>query len=117
MFSVLIAEANPFIKDVSAFFIVVYSARHRSRMRARGVQSLLDTIVEDATVYFLLIFTGHILVILFEFFAPVSDDMADSRSPANDELHIGNDSKPSPNVSHHLEHHNKDELNETLSYL
>jgi len=117
MFSVLIVEANPFVKDVSAFLIVVYSARHRSRMRARGVQSLLDTIVEDATVYFLLIFTGHILVILLEFFAPVSDDLADSRSSANDELHIGNNSKPSPIVSHHREYHNKDELNGTLSYL
>ena len=65
-------------KDTSAFLIVVYSARHRGIMRARGVQSLLDTIVEDATGYFLLIFTVHILVILFEFFAPVSDHLVDS---------------------------------------
>ena len=115
--AVLISEANPSIKDVSVFLIVIYSARHRSCTRARGVQSLLNTIIEDATVYFLLIFAGHILVILFEFFAPVSDDLANLRSSANDGLHIGNDSKPSPNVSHHLEHHNKDELNVTLSYL
>ena len=69
--------ANTSVKDTSAFLIVVYSARYRGLMRARGVQSLLDTIVEDAIVYFLLIFICQLLVIFFEFFAPVSDHLVD----------------------------------------
>jgi hypothetical protein len=77
-------------------------------MRAHGVRSLLDTIVADATVYFLLIFTGHFIALLFEFFAPVSDHSADLCSFTRDKLHIGNNSRPSPDVSHHLEHYNGD---------
>jgi len=104
-------------KDTSAFLIVVYSARHRGIMRARGVRSLLDTIVNDATGYFLLIFTVHILVILFEFFAPVSDHLADLCSSTHCKPDVGNDSGPPPAVSHHLEYRDKDELDGMLSYL
>ena len=86
-------------------------------MRARGVRSLLDTIVKDATGYFLLIFTVHIFVILFEFFAPVSDHLVDSRSSTHCKLNVGNDSRLPPAVSHHLEYCDKDELDEMLSYL
>jgi len=86
-------------------------------MRAHGVRSLLDTIVEDATVYFLIIFTGHLLVILFEFSVPVSDHLADLCSSTHDKLHIGNDSSPSREVSHRLVYHDKDELDGMLSYL
>jgi len=85
-------------------------------MRVRGVRSLLDTIVEDATGYFLLIFTVHILVILFEFFAPVSDRLTDLCSSAHYKLDIGNDSRPPPAVSNHLEYRDKDELDGMLSY-
>jgi hypothetical protein len=108
LFNIHIVTANTSVKDTSAFLIVIYSARHRSFMRAHGVQSLLDTIVGDATVYFLLIFTGHLLVLLFEFLAPVSDHSANLCSSARDKLHIGNDSRSSSDVSHHPEHHNKD---------
>ena len=52
-------------------------------MRTHGIQSLLDTIVEDATVYFLIIFTGHLLVIFFEFFAPVSENLANFAFPCS----------------------------------
>ena len=86
-------------------------------MRVHGVRSLLDTIVEDATIYFLLIFTGHLLMIFLEFFAPVSDHLADLCSSTHDRLHVGNASTPSREVSHHLEHHDKDELNRVLSHL
>ena len=64
-------------------------------MRAHGVRSLLDTIVEDATVYFLLIFAGHLLVIFLEFLAPVSDRPDDLCSSTHYELHVGNASTPS----------------------
>jgi len=58
------------VYDTSAFAVIIYSARNRSLMRVDGVQSLLDTIVEDATVYFLVIFAGQLLVVFFEIFAP-----------------------------------------------
>jgi len=82
-------------------------------MRAHGVRSLLDTIVEDTTVYFLITFTRH-LVILFEFFVPVSDRLADLCSSTRDKLHIGKDSSPSREVSHRLVYHDKDELDGML---
>lgn len=44
----------------------------RGLIRARGVPSLLDRIVRDATMYFVVIFTSHLLLVLFELFAPVS---------------------------------------------
>ena len=73
-----IATANPFfVTDTVAFLIIVYSAKHRGLMRAHGVPSLLDRIVEDATVYFLIMFTGQLLVLFFEFLAPVSDSSID----------------------------------------
>ena len=71
-----VATANPFfVTDTAAFLIIVYSAKHRGLMRAHGVPSLLDRIVEDATVYFLIMFTGQLLVLFFEFLAPVSDSL------------------------------------------
>ena len=107
---------NTFVKDTSVFLIVMHSARYLSRMRACGVQSLLDTIVGDATVYFL-IFTVHILVILFEFFAPVSDHLIGSFSSTHYKLDIANYSRPSSTVSRYLKCHNNDELDGMLSYL
>ena len=64
-------------------------------MRAHGVRSLLETIVEDATVYFLSIFAGHLLMIFLEFFAPVSDHLADLCSSTHDGLYVGKASSPS----------------------
>ena len=116
-FNIHVATANIFTKDTSAFFIVVYSTRHRRLMRAYGVRSLLDTIVEDATVYFLIIFAGHLLVIFLEFFAPVSDHPADLCCSTHGGLHVGRASNPCRKVSHHLEHHDKEELDGMLSYL
>ena len=116
-FSIRIATANTFGKDGSAFLIIVYSARYRGSMRVHGMRGLIDTIVEDATVYFLLIFTGHILVILFEYAAPVSDHLVDLCSSTHCKFDTANDSRPPSAVSHHLEPHNNDELDGILSYL
>lgn len=81
-------------------------------MRAHGMPSLLDNIVQGATVYFLVVFTGHLLVVFFELLAHVSDHLADLCSFAHDEPHVGTDSNSSWDVSHHLECRNKDELTE-----
>jgi len=102
---------NPFfIIDSSAFLVIILSVKHRGLMRAHGMPSLLDNIVQDATVYFLVIFTGHLLVVFFELLTHVSDRPADLCSFAHDELHIGTSSNSSRDVSHHLECRNKDEL-------
>jgi len=58
------------VYDAVAFSIIVYSMKWRGVTRAHGVPSLLDKIVRDATVYFVVIFTSHLLLLLFEFFAP-----------------------------------------------
>jgi len=56
--------------DTSAFLIIIYSARNRRNMNFTGVPNLLDNIVQGASMYFLVIFTGHLLLVLFELFAP-----------------------------------------------
>ena len=86
-------------------------------MRAHGVKTLLDTIVEDATVYFLLIFTGHLLTVFLEFFASVSNHPTNLCSSTHDKLYVGNSATPPREVSHHLEYHNKDELDGMLPCL
>lgn len=64
---------NPiFTEDVSAFGLIIWSAKYRGFRRARGVPNLLDRIVQDSTTYFLVIFTNHLVLILFELFAAVS---------------------------------------------
>ena len=82
-----------FVKDALALFIIVYSAkRHCGGITSvGGVPSLLDKVRQGATVYFLILSTGHILFLLFQIFAPVSDRAADPRSVTHDELHIGFD--------------------------
>ena len=85
--------SNPFfIKDALALLIIVYSAKRRDGSLARvgGVPTLLDKILQDATAYFLVLFTSHLLLFLCEIFAPVSD-LFDLRSTAHDRLHVGSD--------------------------
>ena len=84
-------------------------------MRAHGIPSLLDNIVQGATTYFLVIFTGHLLWIFFELLAPVSHRLTGLCSSTHDELHVGTDSTPSCEVSHRLRCHNKDEFDGVLS--
>ena len=114
-----IATTNPcFIKDSSAFLVIICStSKHRGLLRAHGITSLLDKIVQGATVYFLVIFTGHLLVIFFEFLAPVSDRPADLRYFAHGGLHVGTGSAPSCQVSYHLECRSKDESDGVLSHM
>lgn len=116
LLGVHIVTANHFVKDTSAFLIVIYSTKYRNHLRIIGVPRLIDQVVEGATVYFLMIFTGHILVVFFEFLAPVSDHPANICSPAHDEPHVGNGSAPSCEVSHRFEYRNKDEFDGMLSY-
>ena len=77
------------------------SAKHHAGDLARvgGVPSLLKKICQDATAYFLILSTGHLLFLCFEIFTPVSDRRADSLSAAYDKPHADFDETYSWRVS------------------
>ena len=60
------------IEDVSAFLIIVFSTKRRGRTLVASGPGLLDKILQDATAYFLVLFTGHLVFVFFELFASVS---------------------------------------------
>ena len=82
--------SNPFlVEDVLALFIIVYyTKRYGGLARVGGMPSLLDKIRQDATTYFLILSTGHLLFLFFEIFTPVSDLLVDLRSAAHDRPHV-----------------------------
>ena len=88
------------VKDVFASVIIVYSAKRYvgCPTRVGVVPSLLDKIREDATIYCLVVSTGHVLFLFFQVFAPVSDPV-NLRSTAHDKLHTGSDETSSWGVS------------------
>ena len=86
--------SNPLlIKDSLALLIIVYYPKHRDGglSRVGGVPSLLDKIRQDATIYFLILSTGHAIFLFFELFAPVGNRPVDLRSTAHDKPHIALD--------------------------
>lgn len=60
------------ITDALAFSIIFVTAR-RPGLTYPGIPSLLNTILRDATYYFILMFACQLCLLLFLFFAPVSD--------------------------------------------
>lgn len=77
-------------------------------MRASGVPSILDRIVGDATVHFLVIFTAHLLLVLFQLFAPVSNLSPDLCPSTHHEVRIGYVPTPPRKVSRRLEYCDED---------
>ena len=73
---------------MALLFIVYTAKRYRDLTRGSGIPSLLEKILQDATTYFLVVFTGHVLFLFFEIFAPVSDTV-NMRSAAHDKLRTG----------------------------
>ena len=71
-----------------ALLIIVYSAKRHGGglVRVGGMPNLLYKILRDATTYFLVLFTGHLLLVLFEVFAPVSDHPVDLGSITHDKI-------------------------------
>ena len=59
------------LTDTLAFSIIVYLVI-RSNIRKVPIPSILKTIVQDATYYFLVIFTSHLMLVMFLAFANVS---------------------------------------------
>ena len=80
------------VKDSLALLTIVYSAKHHDggRTRVDSVPRLLDKILQDATIYFLVLSTGQLLLLFFEIFAPVSDPV-NFRSAAHNKPHTGFD--------------------------
>ena len=81
--------SDPFsVEDSLALLIIVYSAkRHEGGLaRVGGMPSLLEKIRQDATMYFLVLSTGHLLLVLFEVFAPVSSYPVDLGSITHDKI-------------------------------
>ena len=61
------------IVDIFAFLIIVVTARRLRTNRHPDMPSVLDSILRDATIYFMVIFASQFLFLLFRFFAPVGD--------------------------------------------
>jgi hypothetical protein len=61
------------IVDLFAFLVVLITAKRQGRNRHPGISSILDTILQEATLYFVFIFVSHFLFELFLFFVPVGD--------------------------------------------
>ena len=59
------------LADVLAFSVIVFIVV-RSNVRNVPIPGLLKTIVQDATYYFLVIFTSHFTLMMFLLFASVS---------------------------------------------
>ena len=81
------------VKDALALLIIVYSGKQHDggRTRVDGMPSLLDKILHDATINFLVLSTGHLLLLFFDILTPVSDHPVDLCSAAHHKLHIGSD--------------------------
>jgi len=56
--------------DTLAFSIIIFSVERQHLALIPGAPNLLEKLVHDATLYFLVIFSSHLLLIFFEFFAP-----------------------------------------------
>jgi len=54
--------------DLLAFIVAVYLAS-RSRLRGFGFSSIMENLVRDATKYFLLVFTSHLVLAMTLLFA------------------------------------------------
>ena len=57
--------------DVLAFSVIVFLVA-RSNLRKVPIPSLLKTVVQDAAYYFLVIFTSHLVPVMFLAFTSVS---------------------------------------------
>lgn len=64
----------PFFQDLIAFLVILHLAS-RWTLRQFSVPGLLGTILRDATIYFLVIFTAHIVLVVTLLSARVSSTM------------------------------------------
>ena len=83
-----IASDSFSVEDALALLIIVYSAKrhHGGLARVGGAPRLLDKILQDATTYCLVLSTGHLLVLFFEIFGPVSGRPVDLCSTTHNKI-------------------------------
>ena len=91
--TIRLQKSNPScVEDALALLIIIYSAKRYGDLTSDGgVPKLLSKVRQDATMYFLVLSAGHIIFLLFEVFAPVSDHRVDLRSAAHGKPHVGLD--------------------------
>lgn len=65
-------EKKQWFTDLLAFLMVIWEGLRTGGFGRLGFTMLFDKIVEDATVYFLVMFSSHLLVEFCVLFAPVS---------------------------------------------
>ena len=61
------------IIDLIIFFIILVTARGSRTGELPGIPNILDVVLRDATVYFLLIVASQLVLFFFLFLAPVGD--------------------------------------------
>ena len=66
-----LGKNRPFT-DLLVFLIIIWVGRRSRGLGPPGTRTILDKIVRDGTVYFLVIFTSHLVVECFILFASVS---------------------------------------------
>jgi hypothetical protein len=63
------------IIDLLTFLIILVTAGGSRKGRLPGIPDILDAILRDATIYFLLIFASQLVLFFFLFLAPVGDSI------------------------------------------
>jgi hypothetical protein len=61
------------IVDLLTFLIILVTARGPRKSKLPGIPDILNVILQDATVYFLLMFASQLVLFFFLFLAPVGD--------------------------------------------
>jgi hypothetical protein len=61
------------IVDGLGFLAILVTARRQGRNKYPGIPSILESILRDATINFVLMFISHLLFLLFLVSAPVGD--------------------------------------------
>ena len=61
------------VADILAFLMVLHRVKRSRTNRYPGVPNILDAILRDATVHFIVIFVSQLVFQLFVFVAPVSE--------------------------------------------
>ena len=64
---------HPLIVDGLGFLAILITARKQGRNEYPGMPNLLESILRDATISFVLVFISHLLLLLFLVSAPVGD--------------------------------------------
>lgn len=77
---IIVSLTFSLVFDFLVFVIIIWVGRRSTGFTRSHVPSILDRIVRDATMYFLVIFTSHLIVECFLVFAPKTYNLLPSTS-------------------------------------